>query len=142
MTYSLFIDDERFPAAQPTRDGNFTTMNPAEAVDHDAEGRPWVIARTLDEVRDLLETRGAPTHASFDHDLGEDQASGADIAQAMVSADQISRHGPGGLADLQAQGFTFRFPDGFTYTVHSMNSVGGPGINQILGRYLAFLREN
>jgi len=94
-----------------------------------------------DEALELLEARGAPAHASFDHDLGDGQASGADIAQAMVSADQISRHGPGGLADLQAQGFTFRFPEGFTYTVHSMNSVGGPGINQILGRYLAYLRE-
>lgn len=142
MTYSLFIDDERYPAGTPTRDGHFTTMDPGSAVTKDARGRAWVIARTLDEVRDVLETRGAPAHASFDHDLGEGQASGADIAQAMVSADQISRHGPGGLADLQAQGFTFRFPSSFTYTVHSMNSVGGPGIAQILGRYLAFLRED
>lgn len=123
MTYALFIDDERFPPA-----------------DHDKAGRPWVISRTLEETRDTIKERGAPAFISFDHDLGDHIPTGLDIAKAMVTADLIAEHGRAGdETDNLACGFDeigFRFPKGFSFTIHSMNSVGGPNIEALLNRYL------
>ena len=128
MSYALFIDDERFPAAVPNRDGNYWTMDPARAVRTDRQGRPWRIARSMEEVRATLAAQGAPVHASFDHDLGADTPSGHDIAKMLVEADLDARAG---------QPSIFRFPPGFTCTVHSMNPVGATNIAAYLGQYLA-----
>ncbi|MFZ3584563.1 cyclic-phosphate processing receiver domain-containing protein [Loktanella sp. DJP18] len=126
MNYALFIDDERFPAK-----------------DRDAVGRPWIISRSLDEVRDAIAELGAPAYASFDLDLGDQVPSGLDIAKAMVNADMIARYGKvGDETDALACGFDevgFRFPEGFSFTVHSMNSVGGPNIQAYLARYLGLM---
>jgi hypothetical protein len=75
MPYNLFIDDERFPADN---------------------GKDWIIARTLDDVKEIVEQRGLPLEISWDHDLGENQPTGFDIAKWMVDQE---------LADLH------RFPD-------------------------------
>ncbi len=126
MTYSLFIDDERFPAR-----------------DLDHAGKPWVIARSLDEVRAVIAKRGPPDFISFDHDLGDQSPSGLDIAKAMVAADMISRAGSlDDEWDILAVGFDevgFRLPETFSFTIHSMNSVGGPNIKALLQSYLASL---
>jgi len=126
MGYQMFIDDERFPVE-----------------DCDSRGAPWVIARSLDAVRDAVIKRGPPDFISFDHDLGHGVPSGQDIAWAMVSADLITRHGRSGdPTDARACGFDdaeFRFPEKFTFTVHSMNCVGGPNIRAVLDGYLRSL---
>ena len=67
MTWSLFIDDERYPV--------------------DGDGHNWRIARTLDEVVALIEQHGMPEHISFDHDLGDDVPTGHDIARRLVEMD-------------------------------------------------------
>lgn len=139
MTYALFIDDERYPALTPNRDGHYWTMDPALCADRTPSGLHWIIARSLIDVRSTLQLHGAPLHASFDHDLGDQVPSGADIATAMKTADLISRQGPGGFDDILARDFQFRFPEGFTFAIHSMNSVGGPDIAMILNGYLKHL---
>ncbi len=48
MTYTLFLDDERFPV--------------------DAES---VICRTFDQAVSYVECFGTPDHVDFDHDLGD-----------------------------------------------------------------------
>jgi hypothetical protein len=106
MTYSLFIDDERFPPA---------------------DDRNWIIARTLDDVVGICNTRGAPSFVSFDHDLGDDTPTGHDIAKAMVEAD----------LDDGKNGFAFTFIKGFSYTIHSQNPVGGKNITGLLDNYLS-----
>jgi hypothetical protein len=106
MTYCLFIDDERFPPA---------------------DDRPWVIARTLDDVVKICNARGAPFFVSFDHDLGDHTPSGHDIAKAMVESD----------LDGGKNGFGFTFIDGFYYTIHSQNPVGGGNISGLLDGYLS-----
>ena len=49
MTYKLFLDDIRFPAASD-----------------------WVIARSMDDAVWYIENRGVPSFISFDHDLAAD----------------------------------------------------------------------
>lgn len=66
MSYSLFLDDERFPP----RDDKF-----------------WVICRTMKEAQKTVEIMGWPIHISFDHDLGDDQPTGKDFANWVVEQD-------------------------------------------------------
>ena len=60
MTYTLFIDDERFPVS-------------AESV----------IVRSFDKAVEYVETNGTPVHVDFDHDLG-DGKTGHDFAKWLV----------------------------------------------------------
>ncbi len=47
MTYTLFLDDERFPADETN-----------------------VVVRSFDEAREYIYKHGTPKHVCFDHDLG------------------------------------------------------------------------
>lgn len=65
-TYSLFLDDERFPPD---------------------DGRDWKIARSYDEAIQIVTDHGWPAHISFDHDLGDGVPTGYDLAKWLVDAD-------------------------------------------------------
>lgn len=52
MSYSLFIDDERYPSDHSVRD--------------------FVIARSSEESIQIIHKNGCPEFISFDHDLGGD----------------------------------------------------------------------
>ncbi|TDL81365.1 hypothetical protein E2L08_06780 [Palleronia sediminis] len=106
MTYALFIDDERDPPA---------------------DGKLWRIARSLPELRAMLDRHGPPHHASFDHDLGEGMETGLDIAKFMVEQDLEYRAGERATP----------LPVGFSFYVHSQNPVGAENIRSYLGNYLA-----
>lgn len=67
MTYSLFIDDERFP---PENDGY-----------------DWIIARDWDDVKSIIRLNGMPIFLSFDHDLGDHTYSGHEIIKFIVELD-------------------------------------------------------
>jgi hypothetical protein len=67
MTYSLFIDDERFP---PENDG-----------------REWKIARDWNDVQAIVLAHGMTNYISFDHDLGDHTHSGHDIVKFMIERD-------------------------------------------------------
>jgi len=118
MSYALFIDDERFPPA---------------------DGRAWVIARTLSDVRDIVNARGAPDFISFDHDLGDAEPTGFDIAKALVEADLDSRDGA--TPSPGSHGIRFTFGPQVAYTLHSQNPVGAGNIKGLLDAYLGS-REN
>jgi len=105
MTYSLFIDDERAP-------NNFPPV-----------GDKWVIVRTMEEAVRYIDAAGFPQFITFDHDLGEDEPSGMDIAKWLIAQDQRSN----GKC----------LSDEFTFAVHSQNSPGTANIKGLLSNYLS-----
>lgn len=111
LTYALFIDDEREPVN---------------------DGRNWRIARSLAQVEALLSIYGAPNHVSFDHDLGDGEPTGHDIAKAMIEGD---------LGERAHTGFALGLHPDFTYYVHSQNPVGKANIEGLLDSYLRQKRE-
>ena len=109
MTWNLFIDDERIP----------TDVTWGEPVFY--EQFPWTVARTLEEVKELITAFGFPDFISFDHDLGDNEPTGKDIADWIVEQDLDGTH---------------RIPDEFAFHVHSMNPIGKRNIKELLTRYM------
>ena len=101
--YKLFIDDERFPPD---------------------DGENWHLARSKGQVIDTLEKHGCPVFISWDHDLGDNTASGHDIAWMLVNT------------DLELEGKFI--PANFDFYVHSQNPVGAQNIENLLRGYLKF----
>ena len=102
MTYSLFIDDERLPPIQSVG---------------------YIVVRNYDQAVQRMTESGCPTFVSFDHDLGENQKTGYDVANWIVDKDIVT---PGWI------------PVDFTFYVHSQNPVGAENIRRLLANYLAF----
>lgn len=98
--WSLFLDDERYPIE---------------------DGRNWKIARTVDEALRMCVEYGAPTYASFDHDLGENEPTGFQFVKSFVYLDQEKK---------------IDIPRDFLFYVHSQNPVGAENIRQYLSQYL------
>lgn len=113
MTYNLFIDDERDPI-------NVTWGSWLDQGMYRHED--WIIARTWDEVLDILITMGMPKMVSFDHDLGEGQKTGYEIAKKMC--------------DMVMDGM--RLPEDFDYRVHSKNPVGKKNIEEYMRAFLNY----
>lgn len=82
-----------------------------------------VIWRSVDEAKKWILRRGMPSHISFDHDLGQDQPTGMDLARFLVELD-LNPHS------------RKEFPKDFTFNVHSANPVGGSNIKNLLLCYL------
>jgi hypothetical protein len=99
MSYFMFIDDERFPP----NDNN-----------------PWIVCRTLSEVKNCIAEHGYPIHISFDHDLGEHEPTGMDIAHFLVTT------------DMDAAWMTSEF----TFYVHSQNPIGAANIQGLIDAYV------
>lgn len=104
MTWNLFIDDERFPPY--------------------SENTEWYIARNADEVYTYVTTFGMPEFISFDHDLGEGEKTGHDIAKMLI------QH------DMDTQYEDEKFSKSFDFYVHSQNPVGRNNIIGVLNSYL------
>lgn len=105
--YSLFIDDERYPPR---------------------DGRNWVIARNMRDVLMMLRIHGMPGYISFDHDLGENEKTGYDIAKLLVDLDQ-------------GDDSNFALPAEFEFYVHSQNVCGAKNIQAYLDNYLRFKKS-
>ncbi len=99
MSYNMFIDDERFPPAN---------------------NQQWKICRSFDQVKEVIKEHGFPKHISFDHDLGDQQPTGYDIAKWMVECDLDQRV----------------IPDDLSFYVHSQNPIGKRNIEALLINYL------
>lgn len=112
MDWFLFIDDERFRE-------DVTWVNYVRA------SNEWRIARNLQQVLELIDEHGMPLYISFDHDLGEDEPTGFDIAKRLVEGDMNS--------DTR-----LHFPPTFDFVVHSQNPVGAENIQKYLDGYFAF----
>ncbi len=112
MSYSLFIDDERDPPSN---------------------GQNWHIARNMEEAGSIIRELGPPNFISFDHDLGEKEPTGYDIAKKLVVGD---------LGELGGTEFEHGLPTDFSFYVHSQNPVGAENIRNLLDNYLRFRRQN
>ena len=82
-----------------------------------------VLVKTVQEAKSYILKNGMPSFISFDHDLGENQSTGFDLAKWIVEQ------------DLDQQGLFI--PDDFTFRVHSQNPVGGRNIEMLLNNYLS-----
>jgi hypothetical protein len=107
MTYNLFIDDERDPV--------ITSERPY-----------WIIARSVDDVKEIISSMGWPSYVSFDHDLGENVGTGMEFARYMVEC------------HLDGQEV---FTDNFDYYVHSQNLAGAQNIRYLIDSFLATIRN-
>lgn len=112
MIWNLFIDDERMPT-------DVTWGNEAFYSTY-----PWTIARTIAQVQDRVNEWGFPAFISFDHDLGDDEPSGKDIANWLINYDMDHDRNT--------------IPADFQFYVHSRNPVGKQNIEGLLNEYLAY----
>jgi hypothetical protein len=112
MTWNLFIDDERTPE-------QVTWGNEAFY-----QRYPWVIARTIEEMKREIYARGFPDFISFDHDLNDNQPTGKDCANWLINYDIDSDRS--------------KIPDNFQFFVHSKNPIGKQNIEGLLNEYLAY----
>lgn len=79
--------------------------------------RSWEVARTKAAVEWYLDNVGTPRFWSFDHDLGEGQESGFDIAKLLVERILDKSVDPGAIRSIH---------------VHSANPVGAENIACLL----------
>jgi len=114
MTWNLFIDDERMPQDVTWGSPEFYSTF------------PWTIARNMKQVQSLTDMYGFPNFVSFDHDLGDNEPTGKDIANWMIEGDMDCTH---------------RIPDDFQFYVHSRNPVGKANIEGLLNNYLGHKNE-
>ena len=114
MTYKLFIDDERNP-------GDVTWMATT-----DYSGDLWIVARSMDAAKSVIEQFGMPKHISFDHDLGDDQPTGYEIAKW--------------IAETVMDG-NYSLPVDFTFSVHSKNPVGAKNITMYMHNFIKHMQS-
>lgn len=112
MTWNLFIDDERLPEQVTWGTEAFY------------QRYPWVVARSLLEVQQIIYHLGFPSFVSFDHDLGTDEPTGKDIANWLIEHDMDNDRS--------------KIPDNFQFFVHSKNPIGKQNIEGLLNEYLAY----
>jgi hypothetical protein len=112
MTYRLFIDDERAPL-----DVKWGTVGERRLYREEE----WLIARNWAEVLELIVSLGMPHTISFDHDLGDNQPTGYDIAKRI--ADLI----------INAE---YELDPEFFVLVHSKNPVGAENIRHYMKNFL------
>lgn len=108
MTYKLFLDDERDPT-------DVSWLSPENM------SGEWVIIRNVGDAVQYITNHGAPSLISFDHDLGEGQPTGMELAKWIVEADLDGK---------------IVLPEDFDFQVHSRNPVGTRNIASYLGGYL------
>lgn len=113
MTYTLFLDDIRFPEDVPYNYGKYSNM---------------IICRSFDDAVWTVEHRGPPQFISFDHDLedvhyitGDGEKTGYSFAiwfaeYIMDSAVELG--------------------EDFSFYVHSMNPVGAENIRSFMNNFL------
>jgi hypothetical protein len=111
MTWNLFIDDERNPI--DVKWGSWQD----QALYRDSE---WIIARNWLEILELIDSFGLPQIISFDHDLGDGEITGYEIAKK--------------LANMVMDGA--ELPTDFEFRVHSKNPPGAANIKNYMENFL------
>lgn len=115
MAWNLFIDDERDP--------EHVTWAPWQ-IREKYRNEEWVIARNdFDVFYGISKRKQFPSFISFDHDLGNDTASGYEIVKELIDRD-MSEHS------------WLTIPENFDFYVHSQNPVGKTNIEMYLNSYL------
>ena len=88
----------------------------------------FTLVRSYEEAVLFVKDNGIPPFISFDHDLGCDEIgnilkNGYDFAKWLVDMDIENIH---------------KFPNNFTFDIHSANPIGKNNIKSILNNYLLF----
>ena len=115
----LFLDDERNPT-----DAVWAPSHIYEKYKND----DWHICRDKMSVIQAIFSHDkiAPNFMSFDHDLGENQSTGYEVAKWIVEMDMNG---------------VIQIPSDFTFYVHSKNPVGAKNIQMYLDNYLKLKNE-
>ena len=116
--WNLFIDDER-----QLQD---VTCAPRRMQERYRD-QSWVIVRNKSQAIRAIADHGqiAPNFISFDHDLGNNEPTGLDIAQWIVD---------------QHMDRNIEIPEDFDFYVHSMNPVGRENIERYMRNYLSHIQ--
>ena len=119
MTYTLFLDDIRYPEDVRVDLGPY---------------RDVIICRSMDDAVWAVRQYGLPTFISFDHDLadthyiiGDGEKTGYTFAKWFCDYVMDNK------LDL---------PVGFSYAVHSMNPVGAENIRMYMENFLKVYRND
>lgn len=105
-SWNLFLDDIRNPIAGSLPPEQF-----------------FVIARSSQAAKSMVEEMGVPSFISFDHDLG-----GTDTAMEFTKW----------LIERDMNNFGNSIPENFSFVVHSANPVGKVNIQSLLNNYLQY----
>lgn len=117
MTYTLFLDDIRFPenTEYDYRMGLYNNV---------------VICRSMDDAVWVVKQKGLPRFISFDHDLahehyivGDGEKTGYTFAKWLGSY----------IIDNNLE-----LPENFGYRVHSMNPVGAENIDKYMKNFVTY----
>ena len=106
MNYKIYIDDERLPSTNWAKDGSVI-----------------IIVRNMEQFKEVIAKFDKPVSISFDHDLGENQPTGYDIAHWLVYDCQLDTRN-------------------IDINVHSANPVGANNIRMLFNSWERFLNEN
>jgi hypothetical protein len=92
----------------------------------DLPDESYILARSYEEAVLYVKENGIPPFISFDHDLGVDEdekllPTGFDFAKWLVEMDMDN---------------IYKFPENFSFYVHSANPVGKANIESYLSNYL------
>lgn len=92
----------------------------------DLPDESFLLARSYEEAVLFVKENGIPPFISFDHDLGVDEnekllPTGFDFAKWLVEMDMDN---------------IYKFPENFSFNVHSANPVGKANIEGYLNNYL------
>lgn len=115
MSYTLFLDDIRFP--EDVRYDYDTYSN-------------IIICRNVDDAIWTVRQRGVPSFISFDHDLGDFDSHRVEKTGALFArwlCDYIINQ-------------NLPLPDKFNYYVHSMNPVGARNIQAYMDNFVKIWR--
>lgn len=113
--WNLFIDDQINDFSL----GNEQAVRDPLVID---PKRKYLKAESYEKALELIEEQGCCPHfISFDHDLGENQPTGYDLAKFLVEK------------DLDEPGW---IPSNFQFQVHSANPIGKQNIEGLLNNYL------
>jgi hypothetical protein len=108
------------------------------------DGKPWVVARTAEQAKNLILQNGMPDFISFDHDLGYTLPENDTNGIFMVGPEKSEETGYDFAKWLieQDQNGKTTFSDNFGFFVHSANPIGAKNIQNIIESYLKFKRLN
>jgi hypothetical protein len=85
----------------------------------------WRVVRNYDQAVKAIKSQGLPDYISFDHDLGEDQPTGYDLAKWI---------------EYSVLYGMITWNPNFKFGVHSANPVGGKNIQCRLDNFIAHMR--
>jgi hypothetical protein len=119
MSWTLFLDDLRFPADVRYDYGQYKDI---------------VICRSMDDAVWAVQQYGLPSFISFDHDL-------ADIHYIIGTGEKTGLSFAKWFCDY-IQDNELKFPDGFDYYVHSANPVGAENIRKYMENFIKYCNKD